>query len=544
MKKISLLLSCALLFISVLSACGGGSGATNTTQSATAGAETTSLAATANNTTESSGAGDAQASETDEPIEFTIFIDHTWFWFNKYDDLIAKEITKLTGVSLDVTRATESTQLPVMIASGDLPDLVYTSANGTITLLCDPDVSWPYNELVEKTGADLNANAIEVANNIRPDGNYYALLNAYTSQEAIDSGNTLVSGGTNSLAYRKDIYEELGSPPLDTLDDLENMLLAAKEAHPDIIPLLNDPGYIRYFMGQMGMQTSDIQFADDNKVIHRINNPRLIEYYSMLNRFSREGLISAEAQTYNYDKFMEVRNSGLTFMQLRSSGEAMEANNNAVAIGSDYRWKLLTHELSPNALFTSTGIGWSGLFITKNCKDPDRAIRYMAWMRSDEGRQLTSWGIKGEHWDYNSDGETIRTASYQKAMEEGKLRQDDFGIGVWIFGDKGDEAAFIDHSATDEVTVDNIERLRSAVSHYKVLSDLYFCIPVEGDMLSIYTKLNDMIVADELKVIFADTEAEMQAAFDAMIDKSKQIGVAELEEWMNQVHNERLAITQ
>ena len=162
----------------------------------------------------------------------------------------------------------------MLISSGDLPDIVYTATSNTMTLLSDPDVCWPYNELVARTGVDLNANATEIANNTRPDGNYYALLNAYVSQESVDSGKTMVSPGIDSLAYRKDIYEALGSPPLNTLEDLENVLLACKEKYPGVIPLMNSIFYgFGYFKCQLGIEYENIGFADDGKVQYVASEP-------------------------------------------------------------------------------------------------------------------------------------------------------------------------------------------------------------------------------------------------------------------------------
>ena len=73
------------------------------------------------------------------------------------------------------------------------------------------------------------------------------------------------------------------------------------------------------------------------------------------------------------------------------------------------------------------------------------------------------------------------------------------------------------------------------------ISDLYFCQPKEGDIQTIYTKLNDMVGTEELKIIFAESDAEMRTAYDTMIAKAKQIGVDQLEEWMNKVNLERTA---
>ena len=525
------------MMLAILPAC-------DNTSITTASDTTTSSSTTASSTTQSNASIEpsTSASATNDPITLTLFIDHTWFAFDKFDDPVAKEYTRQTGVYFDVTRATDETQLPVLIASGDLPDIVYTATSNTITLLSDPNVCWPYNELVARTGVDLNANETEIANNTRPDGNYYALLNAYVSQESIDSGKTMVSPGIDSLAYRTDIYEALGSPPLNTLEDLENVLLASKEMYPEVIPLMNSIFYgFSYFKAQLGIAFESIGFADDGKVQYVTSNPDIIKYYELLNRFYREGLISAEAQTYSMEKFAEVRNSGLSFMQLRSSGEANEANISAASAKIDYRWKLLTHELSDNAVFINSGVGWSGTFITKKCKDPDRAIRFFAWARTDEGRHLGSWGIQGVHWDYDAQGRTVTTDFYRKGIAEGKTRWSDFGINSWIFGDKGDESAFVDYTTTDPDMIDMVDRQKSAASHYKALSDLYFCQPKEGDIQTIYTKLNDMCGTEELKIIFAESEAEMRTAYDTMLAKAKQIGVDKLEEWMNKVHTERTA---
>lgn len=482
--------------------------------------------------------------EASEPITFTLFVDHSWFWFDTWgNEPCSRKITELTGVSFDVTRATDGQQLALMIAGGDLPDIVYTA---NINIMLDPEICWSYNELVDQYGVDIHATPAAIANNTAADGNYYCLLNSYTSQEAIDAGTTLLSPGTTSLAYRTDIYEAIGSPELNTIEDLENCLIAAKEAFPDIVPLLIDPGYLSYFAGQLGVKGNPgIGYDADNNPVYGLNVDGIKDYYALLNRFAREGLIPDETLTYNFDRFAEIRNSGLSFMQVRSAGEAIEANAAAMNAGTGYTWKLLTHELSDNAIVNpSTGIGWSGTFITKNCKDPQRAIEFMSWCRSDEGRKLCSWGIEGVDWEYNEQGQTVYTDAIHQAFNEGKTKQDDFGIAVWIFGDQGDENAFVDYSATNEHSVDQIERLRSAVAHTKVMSELYFCTPKEGEMLNIFNALENMRASEEMNVIFAESEEAFEAAWENMQNQAEQLGISTLNAWMSEqldAYNAKLA---
>lgn len=43
--------------------------------------------------------------------------------------------------------------------------------------------------------------------------------------------------------------------------------------------------------------------------------------------------------------------------------------------------------------------GWSGMFISKKCKDPEAAIRMIAYMNSEEGQHLALWGREGIEYE-------------------------------------------------------------------------------------------------------------------------------------------------
>ena len=44
---------------------------------------------------------------------------------------------------------------------------------------------------------------------------------------------------------------------------------------------------------------------------------------------------------------------------------------------------------------SSIGGGWKAIMISKNCKNPDRAIRLLEFMVSQEGSRVLYWGIEG-----------------------------------------------------------------------------------------------------------------------------------------------------
>jgi putative aldouronate transport system substrate-binding protein len=479
-----------------------------------------------------------------KPITFTIWIDHTWFWFDQYGkEDVSRKMTELTGVTLDMTRATDGNQLPVMIASGDLPDLVYTSNSNAMIALSDSGVCWPMNELAARYNTDLHVTDVDIANNTSPDGNYYTIMNIFIPQARYDNGEVAAGPGTSSIAYRTDIYEAIGSPPLNNLDDLENALTAARARYPDIVPLLNDGGingyFASYFMRQLGIPVGNVQFDTNGSVIHRISNPNLIKFFELANRYYRKGIISDEVQTYNYERWADTRNSGRSFMQNRSSYEAREANAAQRDAGGSLRWKLIPKNLGGNDMINvDSGIGWSGLFITRKNKDPQRAIEYFGWHRQDESRKLTAWGIQGQHWDYNEAGQTIYLKEIKDYLATGGGQQD-LGPGVWIFGDQGDENAFQDYSTEDPDLLDTYAFLLDNAKITRVQSELYFATPKEGDMLITYTKINDMYNTAALEIAFAQSETAMRAAFERMKVQANALGLADLEKWMNDTHKAR-----
>ena len=89
-----------------------------------------------------------------EEAQLDLFVNHTWWPLPKWSGSVPEYITQQTGVDLNVTIAADSQQLPLMISSGELPDLIYTDNSGNmITLLSDPDLCWDWENLMEDYGS-------------------------------------------------------------------------------------------------------------------------------------------------------------------------------------------------------------------------------------------------------------------------------------------------------------------------------------------------------------------------------------------------------
>lgn len=113
--------------------------------------------------------------------ELSLFIDAPWYPVTEWKGPVADKITEKTGVKLKVTVATDDKQLPLMIASGDLPDLVFTYSN--IDRLSDSKLSYSWNELIEKYAPDFKIDKTRIAIHTMDDGKFYTVRNSFATEE-------------------------------------------------------------------------------------------------------------------------------------------------------------------------------------------------------------------------------------------------------------------------------------------------------------------------------------------------------------------------
>lgn len=74
-----------------------------------------------------------------------------------------------------------------------------------------------------------------------------------------------------------------------------------------------------------------------------------------------------------------------------------------------------------------TQSGWLATSISKNCKNPEAALKLINFLYSDEGQRLTYYGIEGETYSVGADGKFSYTTEYLTASDE--TIQQDYGTG-------------------------------------------------------------------------------------------------------------------
>jgi putative aldouronate transport system substrate-binding protein len=506
-NKLVYLLLAAFMLTSVLSACNAGIG--NTAEQTTPATEGTNEV----------------TPDANELVTFDLFVNHSWFPVREWSGSVPEAITEKTGVTMNVTVAADDKQLPLMIASGDLPDLVFTASN--LDRLSNSDISYAWDELIAQYAPDFVVDKTRIAIHTKEDGHYYTIRNNFATQEEWDAAPSAVINSA-SLGLRKDILEAVGNPELNSLEDLEALFGTVKSEYPDMIPLILDKNWgVNYFRMQYGVPSvyTDLYVNDDGQVNYYIEHPGMLEVYKYINRLYRNGYLIAENFAFK-DPLMdnEYVINGTAFAHAENTNDIDDQNGQIRSNGDDYSYTQLMHTLSDAAKTTYASVGWAGVFITKNNKDPESAIKFMQFMFTEEGQKLGFWGIEGKHYKYNTE-EKYPELLYTKGDSEYVNAE---GIGFW---------GLMSNSAALEQVQMNTESAKVK----KLATDIALFVPELGMLIPdsdsdegiILTKLKEMIATEEVNIYMANSDEAVLGAYNEMMNKAEQIGLATYKEWLN-----------
>ncbi len=373
-----------------------------------------------------SGANAAEEGKTDDIIELTVFIDHTWYDTDQFTGIIPEEITAQTGVRLVPIKAVDAMQLGVMIASNDLPDLIYTSQLGD--RLSNPNICYAYNELIEQYAPEFkpSEDQITVAKSMAADGNYYTVLNASSTQEEWRNASA-GSPTLASLIYRKDILDELGME-INTLEDYKKVLGAVKEKYPDMVPLTMEVTFmVDFFKSNLipgwVPTTEGMVEAEGNRIIHQTSVPEYKDFLKYMNDLYRNGYINPDNFAFtDGTQSEELCKNNKAFSMSFMTGDrdtALTRDLNANGYEGKFEHALPMSDLS----YVTPGTGWSGVYITKSNKNPEASIKLMQWMFSEEGQCVTQWGRKDIEYTLDDKGVPQFSQEWLQARNDGTMTQ-------------------------------------------------------------------------------------------------------------------------
>ena len=453
-------------------------------------------------------------------------MDHSWFWIETFGNrLVDDEITRITGITFDVTKAADDRQLEILIASGSLPDVVYTDKQRLWPKLANSKVSYDWGGLSKKYNIKLPATEVEISNAMQPDGKFYTIYNAYSPPEIWKSEpRMLVSNGSATLHIRTDIMEAIGNPKLESLDDFKSILDTVKKQYPKMDGLLlgNQLYGIPYFRYCYGGQTADTRLWYDEAtktVKYRLEDPNEKKMLAYINSLYRTGHIKPEGLIYEYEEFRQKTFSGDVFAICRSTSESNGANKAFEDAGfTGYKFAPVEQLLKTDqkAIRINDGIGWSGTYITKKCKNPEKVFAAIAFLRSPEGQLLTQFGIEGETWEYDKQGYPTLTQEVKDVKATGHTAMvDKYGLACWSFGISAQMEAVFNWNPQDAGMM-NVMKNQTAVLEFRPWYQ--FILPAPGtELRDTYAKIGTLLDQGMYQIITAESAKDFEAEYNKQL---------------------------
>ncbi|GHV07027.1 ABC transporter substrate-binding protein [Spirochaetia bacterium] len=461
--------------------------------------------------------------------ELSMFVNFSWYPTESWTGIIPEEITKRTGVRFNVTRAVDGQQLGLMLASGDLPDMVYSDS--LLDRLAGESVSYAYNKLIQQYTPDWKVDNMLIANarlhNQEGDDNFYFLKSAFnTPQEFKDRGHGLQ---LDTIIVRGDIMDELGNPPSGTLEDWANLMAMVKAKYPNLIPFTFGNWGFGSFKVAFGVPAE--RYGEENgKAFFHINSPYYRDYLVYMNQFYRKGYILAD----NYS--LSHMDAEALFLNAQSFSMAGSSTNGPYTAGIQvarvvpkaYSSNALV--LSPRSRYYRSSTGWAGVAITKKTRNPEAAIKFMQFMWTLEGSRLANWGREGIEWTMGSNNMPVFSKDWLDAYADSPVFDKKYN-GNWQFS--ADAITEFDGrvAALPPVYLE---------SYQKMMPYTYICPwlgaaqPLAGSPeRDIQNKLVDMVRSAETKCVLAENDAEFNRYYNELMSNAKTIGIDRLEAYVN-----------
>ena len=384
---------------------------------------------------------------------------------------------------------------------------------------------------------------------------------------------TLTTGGSCQIQWAALKENDYKYPK--TLDEYEKMIKSYLAAHPKtedgldmigitmsasdwhwMITLGNPAGLIADASPDNGQWIID----DEYNVHYKHVTDEEKEYFKWLCRMYNEGILDPNFATQTDDDYIAKVASGRVVAITDAEWHYSQCEATLVADGKvDQTYvglpvTLREDQVEKALLYQGTTVGW-GIGITKSCEDPVRAIKFLDYLCSDEGQILYHWGIEGENYFLDDNGQPYRTdeevAKAQSDPDYAKNTGIDNYTGFPIYGTGSySEDGFPYTPTTKESVIANYntaEKEGCEAMGFEMLTDM-FAQPEEFDLLP-YSALwayqqpqelaEKQTILDEiawpgLVKCVTGTEDEFDGNWKSMVQELTDNGLADAEEAMTE----------
>lgn len=523
--------------------------------------------------TKQNGENVVKKEETQSPVTFTYFnAASAGKDGNTNETVIGKILEEQTGVNFKMEHLVGdlNTKLGVMIAGGDLPDVVVPDAG--IDKMLDAKAFIPLNDLLDQHAPNLKK-----------------LYAPYWDQMASADGNIYIIPFAASHGFIPDMYQpgafyiqrgvlkEFGYPEVKTLDQYFDLIKRYKEKYPQInggdtvgFEILTDDW--RFFTltnpapNLNGLPSEGEVFVDmeTHKASVTGDKDFTKRWIQKLNEAYNDGLLDKETFVEKYDQYIAKVSTGRVLGVFDYGWQLLPAMSNLAQAGDDDRMymgfplvfeeDMIDQYLDPPTFVTNRGIG-----ITTSAEDPVRIIQYFDNMVKEENQKLLFWGEEGKTYEVDENGRMYRTPEQIKQTADPEFQQS-YGFKYYSYywpmgaGLHEDGNAYFPDRQPEVIETGYTEGDKRVLEAYglKVFTDVYTA-PMERPWYPVWSAAKEQGSPEQVfeqkktdlqrkwfpRMILADSD-EFDGLWDDYAAEFGKLDVEAYESWADGVVQDRL----
>lgn len=527
MRKILAMLMAVSLLVSVFAGCNGDGGSSATgsgTGSKTSGTPASSGASEPGNTA-------AGPDDTSEPYSFTVYYNYTGWSKTWGQDEASKYMSEKFNVDVNWTAPDSDpmAKLNIMVSSDDLPEVIIMDRGPDLNKIARGGYLQDLSQYMYE-GCSFAEDIPEATREmLKIDDVLYGIPNW---------ARKAATGGNYQWIVNTATYEAVGSPKLETFEDLHQYALAVKNAGltsysgQSVLPFWctnTDNAYYcwwPFYRAMGGALPLDTYWTQDNGVLqYGLENETVIAALKMANQWYNEGLFTAEVFTDSADQFLEkVTNARPALLWYDFSQD--DTNNFRRIVrektNTETSYEVLgTKAMHPdNMMFPAAEgveitygdeagtVGWNVNCITKKAENPQRIFDLFTWMLTKEGSINMMYGPEGGLWEgLDEDGNPL----LKKPQSEFTSAELD-AAGAWFWSQPA-------HS-------DNVDLTKYAVNEKETEENKNWVVDIQAKLCT-YDEENPRIgqkfITDENTGLsdVIDPQSDLGVSRQTIIDQSK-----------------------
>lgn len=438
----------AASMILTVAGCGGGGNSSTAESSTSSKTESSAAESTGGDDASSEVTGSSGPDDTTEPYEFDAYYSYQGSVKPWGEDAASKYMNEKFNIKVNYScpEADADSKLNLMISSDDLPDVIILDRNANWLKLINLGKLVDINTL-KYEGCSFDEDILESTQKLLSvNGGLYGIPN-WARKGA--------TGGNMSWMVNHDVYEQLGSPELKTLEDLHQFMLDAKDKgvktsdDQSIFPWLprqDDNGF--YTVSAIYRSYGNPNLIDtywsqaDNDVKLAVYDDNYIAALKIANQWYKEGLFPETTYTDSNDQFVEKLSNGraaITYYDFSQDDTNHFRTLLQEKDGNTYDllgWELKDSPIYPAAdgvdyVYGEEGgtVGWNVNCITTKAENPQRIFDLYTWMLTKDGSINMMYGPEGGLWE----GKDEEGNPILKKPEEELTSDEKNAAGCWFW---------------------------------------------------------------------------------------------------------------